>query len=76
MACRIAVFPKKPFVIRCKVRRIAQFHLGDRLSIGAGRSRVDLRSDMEDDRIVCRVLVMIMLEPVGSLLVYLHIPYP
>ena len=76
MACRIPVFFQKLFVIGGEVRGIVQLHLGDKLSVGTGGNCINLGSYVEDDRIVCRVLVMTMPEPVGSLLVYLYIPYP
>ena len=72
----IAVGLQEFFVVLCQLWRTVKLQLGYLLTVGAGYCGVDIGSYVQDDRIVCCILMMTMAVPVGSTLVYFYITYP
>ena len=73
---RIAVGTDQLFIIFQQISRVVQFHLWNHLSITSRGSSVNVRSYVQDNRVVCRIKMMIVAKPVGSLLVYFNVSHP
>ena len=76
VAGRIMACLDQFLVVFKQVGRIMQFKLGDRFSVGALHFGINVGGCMQNDRIVSRILVVVMTFPVGSTLMNFHISHP